>query len=172
MSFKNNLKSQRLKSHFSQEVLAEKVSVSRQTISKWENGDTYPSTEHIFMLAEILDCSVNDLIHNPPSSFIISTTKTPEGSTPIQSRPNRPKFLIAELLAALILVASTFTLCFKTPNYSKINTQKLAIFDQVLNDSLNNLIDDPIFNNSTNKKIVGYGITEPDGTLRTTLPTG
>ena len=38
------------------------MQVSRQTISKWENGETYPSTGHVLELAEILGCRVDELI--------------------------------------------------------------------------------------------------------------
>ena len=62
VGFKNNLRKQRNLVGISQERLAEKMSVSRQTISKWENGDSYPSTRHIFELAEIFGCGVNELV--------------------------------------------------------------------------------------------------------------
>ena len=68
MKFQDNLKIARTKANLSQEELAERMSVSRQTISKWENGDTYPSTKHIFMLAEALNCNVNQLIDNEQNS--------------------------------------------------------------------------------------------------------
>ena len=60
--FKYNLGKLRTNAGVSQEKLAEKMSVARQTISKWENGETYPSTEHILKLSEVLDCNVSDLI--------------------------------------------------------------------------------------------------------------
>ena len=69
MRFKDNLRKQRTKANLSQEGLAFKMSVSRQTISKWENGDTYPSTEHILMLAKILDCSMDNLIDHPKGEY-------------------------------------------------------------------------------------------------------
>ena len=62
MKFKDNLRKQRTLAHLSQESLADKLSVSRQTISKWENGDAYPSMKHIFMLVEILGCDINSLV--------------------------------------------------------------------------------------------------------------
>ena len=46
----------------SQELLAEKVKVSRQTISNWELGETAPNPEQLDMLANIFEISVDELI--------------------------------------------------------------------------------------------------------------
>ena len=43
----------------SQEELAEKIFVSRQAVSRWENGETVPSTETLKLLSEFFDVSVN-----------------------------------------------------------------------------------------------------------------
>lgn len=61
MEFAENLKAQREKSGLSQEELADKLDVSRQSVSKWETGESYPSMEHIFALTDILDCRLGDL---------------------------------------------------------------------------------------------------------------
>ena len=45
MSFAENLKQLRKKNHLSQEELAEILDVSRQAVSKWEQGAGYPETE-------------------------------------------------------------------------------------------------------------------------------
>ena len=57
MGFAENLKEIRNKRNITQEQLAETLSVSRQTISKWENGDALPSTKHLLMLMDIFDYS-------------------------------------------------------------------------------------------------------------------
>lgn len=60
--FRHNLGKLRTDAGISQEKLAEKMSVARQTVSKWENGETYPSTGHILKLSETLGCNVGDLV--------------------------------------------------------------------------------------------------------------
>ena len=45
MSFADNLKQLRKEHHLSQEELAELLDVSRQAVSKWENGNGYPEVE-------------------------------------------------------------------------------------------------------------------------------
>ena len=43
--------------------MAEKVGVSRQSVSKWECGEAYPEMENILILCKIFNCKLNDLIH-------------------------------------------------------------------------------------------------------------
>ena len=48
----------------SQDELAEKVFVSRQAVSRWENGETVPNTETLKLLSKVFDVSINlSLIH-------------------------------------------------------------------------------------------------------------
>jgi transcriptional regulator with XRE-family HTH domain len=52
----------RKKNKFSQEELAEKLGISAQAISKWENGHTLPETALLPLLAEIFDCSIDSIL--------------------------------------------------------------------------------------------------------------
>ena len=63
MRFGDNLKNLRKIKNLSQEKLAEKVGVSRQSISKWECGEAYPEMDNILKLCKIFNCKLNDLIH-------------------------------------------------------------------------------------------------------------
>ena len=63
MKVGDNLRNLRKVKNLSQEKLAEKVGVSRQSISKWECGEAYPEMEHILILCKIFNCKLNDLIH-------------------------------------------------------------------------------------------------------------
>lgn len=63
MKFGDNLKKLRKLKHLSQEELAEKVGVSRQSVSKWECGDAYPEMFHILFLCDIFHCKINELVH-------------------------------------------------------------------------------------------------------------
>ncbi len=64
MKFGENLKSLRKSKNISQELLAEKVGVSRQSVSKWETGDAYPEMNNIIALCTIFKCNINDLVNN------------------------------------------------------------------------------------------------------------
>ena len=62
MKFGDNLQNLRKLKKMSQEKLAEKVDVSRQSISKWERGESYPTMNNIMALCEIFHCNINELV--------------------------------------------------------------------------------------------------------------
>ena len=64
MKFGDNLKKIRIYKKLSQEALAEKVNVSRQSVSKWETGDAYPSMNNLLELCKIFHCKITDLVND------------------------------------------------------------------------------------------------------------
>ena len=69
MKFGDNLKLIRKNKKMSQEELAEKVNVSRQSVSKWETGEAYPEMNNILELCKIFNCKINDLVHEDMSDI-------------------------------------------------------------------------------------------------------
>ena len=55
----------RTKKGMSQEELAEKVFVTRQAVSRWENGETTPNIETLKLLSKLFDVSINTLLGSP-----------------------------------------------------------------------------------------------------------
>ena len=53
----------------SQDDLAEKVFVTRQAVSRWENGDTVPNTETLKLLSKLFNVSINTLLGSPRQLF-------------------------------------------------------------------------------------------------------
>ena len=49
----------------SQDDLADKVMVTRQAVSRWENGDTVPNTDTLKLLSKEFDVSINTLLGEP-----------------------------------------------------------------------------------------------------------
>lgn len=64
MKFGDNLKKLRKSKKYSQEELAEKVNVSRQSVSKWETGEAYPEMNNLLQLCKIFKCRINDLVND------------------------------------------------------------------------------------------------------------
>ena len=62
MNIGNKISELRKKNNYTQEELAEKLNVSRQTISKWELNETSPSLEDAAKLAKIFHVSLNELV--------------------------------------------------------------------------------------------------------------
>lgn len=55
----------RTKADMSQDELAQKVFVTRQAVSRWENGETTPNTETLKLLSQLFDVSINTLLGSP-----------------------------------------------------------------------------------------------------------
>ncbi|MBO6145516.1 MAG: helix-turn-helix transcriptional regulator [Bacilli bacterium] len=64
MKFGDKLIQLRKKSGMNQEELAEKLGVSRQSVSKWESNNAYPETDKIVQICNIFNCSMDDLIND------------------------------------------------------------------------------------------------------------
>jgi len=65
METKNIIQELRNRAGLSQDELAEKVHVTRQAVSRWENGDTTPNTETLKLLSKIFNVSINTLLGSP-----------------------------------------------------------------------------------------------------------
>lgn len=63
MKFGENLKLIRKSKKISQEELADKLGVSRQSVSKWETGENYPTINNILCLCDIFKCKINEIVH-------------------------------------------------------------------------------------------------------------
>ena len=61
MTFNETLIKRRKEVGMTQDDLAEKLGVSRQSVSKWENGECMPDSEKLIKLAEVLEISLDEL---------------------------------------------------------------------------------------------------------------
>ena len=101
MTFAQRLQEMRKGAGLSQEELAERLGVSRQSVSKWELGQAYPETEKIIELSRMFGVSLDVLLkgEEPPAA-------------PAQAAPaHRPNWLIALAIGAVVIVA-VFALLF------------------------------------------------------------
>ena len=97
-----NLKKIRTEKKLTQDALAEKLHVTRQAISNWENDKTKPDIESLEMLAEVLEVDIEELIYGEKKSVIISQDKT--------KQKNRIKITLA--VVGSIFVASGLVILF------------------------------------------------------------
>lgn len=56
------LKERRIQCNMTQELVAERLGVSRQAVSKWENGSSDPSTSNLLALAKLYNVGVEELL--------------------------------------------------------------------------------------------------------------
>lgn len=62
MKIGDKLKEARLKKNMTQEEVAEKIFVSRQSISNWENNKTYPDIGNVIALSDLYEISLDELL--------------------------------------------------------------------------------------------------------------
>ena len=65
METKEVLRTLRMRNGLSQDELAEKLFVTRQAVSRWENGETTPNVETLKLLLRFFDVSINTLLGTP-----------------------------------------------------------------------------------------------------------
>lgn len=97
-----NLKKIRTEKKLTQDALAEKLHVTRQAISNWENDKTKPDIESLEMLAKVLEVDIEELIYGEKKEAIISQDKT--------KQKNRIKITLA--VVGSIFVASGLAILF------------------------------------------------------------
>ena len=186
MKFGDNLKAIRKHHKMSQEQLAEKVNVSRQSVSKWENGEAYPEMHNILQLCKIFNCKINDLVHTEMSDFssldeeiVMKVVKFNEKKQKqVKSLSNVIgligkiggivlKVAIAFIILAMMLVpfvvnnveVTSNEITFKTDNIKIIDQDKLEIHDIIIADIDADISQSEfieIFNTHSNAEIIGY----------------
>ncbi|MEG6587298.1 helix-turn-helix domain-containing protein [Paenibacillus barengoltzii] len=67
MDFADKLQNYRRQKGMSQEKLAEAIGVSRQAVSKWESGQSYPETDKLIALCELFEVSMDHLVRGVPT---------------------------------------------------------------------------------------------------------
>ena len=85
MAFSDQLTAYRKQAGLSQEQLGERVGVSRQTVSKWEQGLTTPELDKLIALSRVFDVSIDRLVDNP-----IRPDTGPGSAPPSDPQPESP----------------------------------------------------------------------------------
>lgn len=140
MKFGDNLKKMRKKKSLSQEELAEKVRVSRQSVSKWETGDTYPEMNNLLELCKIFKCQINDLVNDSIIDIdsldedtlekIVLLKKDKQDKVKMLSKIIMAVSSIARVFLILGIVITCFTLILSSiaSFYLKIDKDKASLF--------------------------------------------
>ena len=114
--------------------VAARLNVSRQAVSRWESGQSSPSTEKLLALGGLYGVSIDRLLNteNAEEPDVEAASDEPE-AVPVEtviSEKHRPrawlKYMVAALCGALLMLAIILSL--KTPNSSEkaIDVRKLS----------------------------------------------
>ena len=141
MSFSENLYNLRKKEGLSQEELAEKIDVSRQTISKWEIGQTTPEMDKLIMISKLFNVSIDELTENA----VIN-----ENNNEPSSIKSKKKYLFLKMLLFLLIIYFVISLykfialtiinnigySFNESSYNIMICQKSSEFPQEFNTNI------------------------------------
>lgn len=103
MELGNKILEFRKQNGLSQEQLAEKMNVARQTISKWELGETSPDINQAKELSKIFNVTVDSLINNNTSDILLKRVSHVEKVTKIIINVLKITFLLVLTIMAILL---------------------------------------------------------------------
>ena len=117
MEFNNRLYQLRKQRGFSQEELASRLNVSRQTVSKWEVGDSTPDMEKLAAMSELFDVSLDQLVLGkeapqgeiPAKSELVSIINE-KVLTPDNKKKAKSALKIAAIIAGIVLFIDAGTM--------------------------------------------------------------
>ena len=107
MKFNEKLIELRKKEGLSQEELGYKLNVTRQTVSKWELGQTTPEMDKLIEISKMFNISVDELIKGTEEDKNINVEKNqtePIKDQPIVEKNTKNKIIVIVLVAALVIV--------------------------------------------------------------------
>ena len=138
--FGENLKTLRKQKGFSQEELATRLHVVRQTISKWEKNLSVPDADTLIRLAEVLEVSVSELLgakienENTASDVAEQLSRINEQLAIKNRRSRRIWKIVAIILAAIVLINIFIAVFFSVPNLNEGNqSNQPEITEQIQN---------------------------------------
>lgn len=94
MELANNLKYYREKAGFTQEEVANELRVTRQSISRWENGKSYPDLDNLVLISELYQVSIDKLIKENEELF----KKIDQNAQEIQDKKQKLREIEQEVL--------------------------------------------------------------------------
>lgn len=135
--FGENLKTLRKQKGFSQEELATRLHVVRQTISKWEKNLSVPDADTLIRLAEMLEVSVSELLgakienENTASDVAEQLSRINEQLAIKNRRSRRIWKIVAIVLAVIVLINIFIAVFFRVPTLDEsIQNNQPGITDQ------------------------------------------
>lgn len=120
MYISENLQYLRKSKGITQEELADKLGISRQSVSKWENGETYPETDKLLLLCDIFNVSLDELLKEDLSNNLaININKN--DFTEVEKHYNSFSFAMAFGVSFILL---GLAICVALASVSELYTDK------------------------------------------------
>lgn len=142
----DNIKTIRKNKGYSQEELAERIHVTRQTVSKWENGQSAPNADLLKAMAEVLGVSVSELMEGNAEKIIeneviIDQLARINEQLIINNRraKKRTRIIIAVCITVVAVIGSIFAVQMikerQEKGYSVTGTEHLGVLTYSMPDN-------------------------------------
>ena len=102
--FAENIKQARKNNKLSQQQLADKMNIKRQTISKWENGICYPDIDKLIELKKILNVTLDSLFGINIENIKILKEAKLEAQKEIYKKKKKLKIALATVIILLFIL--------------------------------------------------------------------
>ena len=126
MEIGKKLKEARLNRDLTQEVIAEKLNVSRQTISNWENEKSYPDIISVIELSNLYSISLDDLLKGDDAMM----EHLQESTNVVKSNQKLLRAIILNIIVVILLV--TLGMLLPSKSYYLVMIFCLAIVSSSL----------------------------------------
>ena len=126
MEIGKKLKEARLNRDLTQEVIAEKLNVSRQTISNWENEKSYPDIISVIELSNLYSISLDDLLKGVDAMMV----HLQEITNVVKSNQKLLRAIILNIIVVILLV--TLGMLLPSKSYYLVMIFCLAIVSSSL----------------------------------------
>ena len=186
MKFGDILRKIRKSKKMSQEQLAEKMNVTRQSVSKWENGESYPEMSNIFELCKVFNCKLNELVYPDMSDIssldeeiVMNVVKFNEKKQKEVKTLSNVISMIGKIGSIVLKVAIPFIIIamlivpyivsnlevkeneitFKSESIKIVDENKIEVHGVIIGEYDGDLADNEvikIFKNNSNIKIISY----------------
>lgn len=136
-----DIKAHRLKKKYTQKEVADQLNISRQSVSKWETGKSFPSIENLILLSEILDMPLDFVNQEKTNLTLPFDFGKPKNRLPFLLWFLFPMLLVflglvnKEVIFIVFSIVTVFVIYIMSPfdfqryyNYFSINTDGLTVF--------------------------------------------
>lgn len=130
----DNIKTLRKQKGYTQEELAARINVVRQTVSKWEKGLSVPDAEALQRLAEVLEVDVKELLGAPvvneqKQDEVVEQLARINEQLAIKNRRARRMWMVIGILLAVFVVLATVVFGF---NYTTSESTGMRVEKSVI----------------------------------------
>ena len=149
MKFNEKLTQLRKSKNLSQEELGNELGVARQTVSKWELGETTPEMDKLIKMSEIFEISLDELIKDKEIDTNINTNTNSNSNDPNNTNTQKLAGLTIKIIKGILIFIAILAAL-----YLVLIVSSLVIFNDFKSEKVETVVEneETIFNNTQENK--------------------